>query len=215
MSSTRQNKIITITNDEAYDLATHLARMADSTNVIINVSSQAEADALPSKYAGLAVRRLDIGVTAVDVWTGSAWFGARVPFAHMGRADGFQTITTFAKVQMSAAQKLQGGFTFDNANDLLVVPVTGQYRISMALYTSGSGTGIQMGYVYNGGAQVVGVRYWKGDAGDYCHGITMTKTLTASDGISLQAQLTGTAMTTWGTDGYNGSFVELEYMGPA
>jgi hypothetical protein len=58
MSQTRPNKIVTITNDEVYDLATHQARMADSATVVIRVSSAAERDAL-ALPAGWWVSRTD------------------------------------------------------------------------------------------------------------------------------------------------------------
>lgn len=58
MPSTRQNKIVTITNDENYDLAGHMARLADSANVIIPVVNQAARDALVS-IVGMVVYRID------------------------------------------------------------------------------------------------------------------------------------------------------------
>jgi hypothetical protein len=214
MSSVRQNKITTITNDEAYDLATHMARMADSANVIINVSSLAEADAIPTKYAGLAVRRLDIGPMAVDVWTGSAWFGARVPFGHMGKVDGFQTLGALAKVTFTAAQKLQGGVTFNNANDELVVPVAGQYRLTAQFYTTGNGSGAQIGALYVNTGQIgITTRHTKvafEDAQSTCGGVY---TLAANDAVSISAQ--GTAeVSTWGTGSHNGTWLEVEYLWP-
>lgn len=79
MSQTRQNKIVTITNDEVYDLALHQARLADSANVVIRVSSAAERDAL-TKAAGLTVARLDIPGQPIEIWDGTAWVrqGAKV-----------------------------------------------------------------------------------------------------------------------------------------
>lgn len=72
MSQTRPNKIVTITNDEIYDLATHQARLADSANVVIKVSSAAERDALP-KTPGMSVTRLDVLGQPVEIWDGSVW----------------------------------------------------------------------------------------------------------------------------------------------
>lgn len=66
--------MVTITNDEVYDLATHLARMADSSNVAIPVASQAERDTLTLKE-GLTVIRLDLG-GLIEVYASAAWKGA-------------------------------------------------------------------------------------------------------------------------------------------
>lgn len=72
MGQTRQNKVVTITNDEIYDLANHLARLSDSIRVIIPVSTTAERDALV-KYTGMMVQRLDIGGMPVEQWNGTVW----------------------------------------------------------------------------------------------------------------------------------------------
>lgn len=92
MSQTRPNKIVTITNDEIYDLATHDARQADSTNVIVNVTGTTERDAIP-KYTGLTVRRLDVVGHPLEEWNGTAW--DRSPVWSTGNlvTDGFWSIT--------------------------------------------------------------------------------------------------------------------------
>lgn len=74
MASVRQNKIITITNDETYDLQTHLNRLADSANVVIPVATQAERDALTAS-AGMVVSRADRN-NDLEIYTGSAWRSA-------------------------------------------------------------------------------------------------------------------------------------------
>ncbi|MDQ0756064.1 hypothetical protein [Arthrobacter sp. B3I4] len=75
MSQTRPNKIITITNDEVYDLATHQARMADSTNVTVKVGSTAERDALPPALLtpGTKVIVTDDTTMPEQKWNGSKW----------------------------------------------------------------------------------------------------------------------------------------------
>lgn len=72
MSSTRQNGIVTITNDEAYDLAGHMARLADSANVVIPVVNQAAMLAL-TPYAGMIVARLDLPGVPTMTYTGTVW----------------------------------------------------------------------------------------------------------------------------------------------
>jgi len=79
MSQTRPNKIVTITNDEVYDLATHQARMADSTNVIVPVNTLSERDGLAAQYPGgvlpnpYYVARKDLPGQPIETWDGDAW----------------------------------------------------------------------------------------------------------------------------------------------
>lgn len=92
MASVRQNKTTTITNDENYDLATHMARLADSIILAIPVASQAERDAL-TKYNGLTVRRLDLTQYPYEIWDGTVWFRETIVTAGAPVSDGFWTIT--------------------------------------------------------------------------------------------------------------------------
>jgi len=71
MSQTRQNKIVTITNDEVYDLATHQARLADSANVVIPVANQAERDVLTT-FNGMAAARADTNYN-LEIYTAGGW----------------------------------------------------------------------------------------------------------------------------------------------
>lgn len=81
MAQTRQNKVVTITNDEQFDLATHLARLADSIDVAIRVSSTAERDAL-TKYLGMSVKRMDLAGMPIETWDGTLWQGINfVPYS--------------------------------------------------------------------------------------------------------------------------------------
>lgn len=210
MAQTRPNKIVTITNDEAYDLATHLARMADSANVIVNVYSQAEADAITPKYAGLAVRRLDLGVDAIDVWTGTAWFGARTPFGHAGITGGFlggsQNPVNIASVV------IRGGVTFDSVNKALVAPVTGWYDVRVKAYFSGGQTGLAMvqALVNGGGGKGPAIQWTKTQVDEF-QGSSAIILLNANDKISLMS--TGPS-SIYGSDGYNGTWVQIEYKWP-
>lgn len=72
MSSTRQNKAVTITNDEVYDLATHQARLADSLNVVIPVANVTERDSL-AKFDGMVVCRRDLPGRPLEQWDGAGW----------------------------------------------------------------------------------------------------------------------------------------------
>jgi len=78
MSQTRYNRVVTITNDETYDLAGHMARMADSINPVIRVANQAERDGLAALAPGgvlpipTTVARADL-LGALEVWDGTRW----------------------------------------------------------------------------------------------------------------------------------------------
>lgn len=89
MSQTRPNKMVTITNDEIYDLATHQARLADSANVLVKVNSQAERDALPVT-PGWAVVRLDLPAAPVQTWNGTKWSAADEAWTYVPMAQGFE-----------------------------------------------------------------------------------------------------------------------------
>lgn len=64
------------------------------------------------------------------------------PFAHMGKTDGIQQVqppSSAGRVTMAAAQILQGGFTFSDFDDSLVVPKTGRYLLTIHFYVTGPG----------------------------------------------------------------------------
>lgn len=137
------------------------------------------------------------------------------PFGHMGKTDGFQTVTTAGTLTMSAAQELKGGVTFDNAADALVVPVAGLYRITAKLYSSGGVTGRQTSGIMKlpaaGGAAVstgVAITMFKGTTDDYNLTATGTVRLAAGDKVYMTAQGNASA---YGGDGYGGCFLEVEF----
>lgn len=92
MAQTRPNKMVTITNDEVYDLSTHLARMADSATVVIPVNTATERDAIP-KYAGLTVRRLDVSGHPLEEWDGATWNRSDIVTSSAGVTDAFFDMT--------------------------------------------------------------------------------------------------------------------------
>lgn len=140
------------------------------------------------------------------------------PFGHMGRTGGFQAITTAStatKVLMDAAQILQGGMTFDNANDALVVPKDGVYRINVRAHaTGGSGYWADAAAYINGvRASATEIRFTKPDSQDYRTLGGGLVRLAAGDSVSMYAMHQTAVGSTYGTDGYNGAFVEVEYVG--
>lgn len=138
------------------------------------------------------------------------------PLGHMGRTGGFQTIGTDpTKVTMDAAQVLAGGVTFDNANDELVIPKEGLYRVTVRGYATGSSNYWHDVAAYLNGSRLfqAACRFTKPDSQDYLAGASGYARLAAGDRVSLYCTRSGTSGSTYGTDGYNGAFVEVEYLG--
>lgn len=186
---------------------------------ILPVSSVGERDALV-KHDGMTVRRMDVASFPTETWDGTAWrpaMGNR-PFGHMGRTGGSQSIgTTPATVVMDAAQALRGGMTFDNATDSLVVPLTGLYQIVVKMYTTGAATGkhsLSVSKVGSGGATIPGcaVQVNKTDNSDWFSTTVVSASLTAGDKLYLAAAAS-TASATYGSNGYDGTFLEVLYIG--
>jgi hypothetical protein len=144
------------------------------------------------------------------------------PFAHMGATDLGQTINSLSpkKVTYGAAQILKGGFTFDNANDALVVPVTGWYEVVIKGYmysvssTAGDGTlwaeayvnsvltGIKIGLFFEGG----------GDCYDLSAVATGLVKINAGEKVQMYMWSDPSAnLVTFGSNGWDGTYVEVRW----
>lgn len=113
MSSIRQNHMVTITNDENYDLAGHMARLADSANVVIPVANQTERDTLTA-VNGMVVLRLDTG--AFEARLSGVW----VPVTQATGASPYRMHADLATLAIGAAsagttQTIVFGSAFDVA----------------------------------------------------------------------------------------------------
>lgn len=219
MPSTRDNGIQVPINADAYNLTGDLATMADTANVATVCVNQAAMDALTDRNGRLAVR-VDLGY-ALYANDGTNWNAVPLatPFGHMGRIAGnFGLTTTGQTVPMEAAQELRGGMTFENATDSLVVPRSGIYRITMKLYATGAGSSLKHTMsahkVSSGAISGAGLQCQKVDSGDWFTYGTVSMPLVANDKIFLSAAVSTGTGNTWGTDGYNGTFLELEYLRP-
>jgi hypothetical protein len=146
------------------------------------------------------------------------------PFGHVGRTAGFQTIaqaTNGAYVQFDTAQELIGGMTLDNATDALVVPIAGQYRITVHGYFTGStgymaqaeatinSTATPPAFTTGGPTAGARAQAWKETTADLVASGTVTRRLAANDKIRLWH---ATPESTYGGDGYNGAWLEVEYV---
>jgi hypothetical protein len=117
---------------------------------------------------------------------------------------------------MDAAQELRGGVTFDNANDALVAPITGRYRIHVKAYwTGGQTSNNQAGIYINGAITTTGTSLTQGipkpDVWDSTSHATGIVALNAGDKVATWCS---TPSYTWGTTGYDGAYLEIEYVSP-
>lgn len=142
------------------------------------------------------------------------------PFGHMGITAGFSAPGNGGRAPMDAAQILRGGMTFDNAQDALGVPVNGLYTIRGQAYASGAGWGTQITTVYvkpaSGAAEYqtgINVRAYRESTNgppDTCYPFAGTLDLKAGDKVYLVNFYTGQT-NTWGTSGFNGTYLEVEF----
>lgn len=158
-------------------------------------------------------------VTDVAKWNG---IGTDVPYGYMGRTAGFQSIGGGnATIQMDIAQELRGGVTFDNANDSLIVPLTGRYRVKLKGYFSGGTSATNTIRIYVNGLVADGnlrsgiyeklaACTEKNTNGDIYIQSSGVVPLNANDKVAL-CHYSG--VSAWGTNGYNGSGLEIEYVG--
>lgn len=140
-----------------------------------------------------------------------------VPYGHAGRTAGFQTIgAADVAVGLDVAQRLAGGMTFETAaSGRFVIPKSGQYWIITRIYATG-GTGYaSRGGAYVNSVKIAGsdVKFWKGDASDFYNFGISRFYFNAGDKVGLGMDSPAGA-STWGTDGYNGSWLELWYASP-
>lgn len=148
---------------------------------------------------------------------GTTWqpVNVGVPRGHAGRTAGFQTLGgTDVAITLDAAQITRGGMTFETSSGgRFVIPVAGLYRINAQVYfTGGSAYQAQAAVFKNSSKVGMGAKIytWKADASDYISSASTLASLAAGDRVGLGAT---SASSTWGTDGYNGSYLEVELVG--
>ncbi|ALY09277.1 hypothetical protein FDG92_gp05 [Arthrobacter phage Jasmine] len=135
------------------------------------------------------------------------------PFGHIGRTAGFQTINGVdVGVIITAAQELRGMVFETSSAGRLVIPKTGKYEIRTKIYATGGAAAKFGGGAFVNSVPIVGTTSvsWKGDTNDYITHTTVTYDLNENDRIGLGMTFTSS---TWGTDGYNGSWLEVKYVG--
>lgn len=141
------------------------------------------------------------------------------PIGHMGRTAGFQAIGTASttepvRVQMAAAQILRGGVTFSDADDALVIPKAGIYRVSSRGYATG---GSPYWFDFRAHRNNIPIdqtiqRTWKPNPFDYINETSALVALAAGDLISQYAFVSLSTASTYGTTGFDGAFVSVEWI---
>ncbi len=147
-------------------------------------------------------------------------------FAHKGRTGGAQTnaaANTEYEVALDNSQILRGGIT-DKSPSRLAVPVGGYYRATVRGYWTGLGVVVNAQFVYpriNGlapnpnPAETAYAAVYGRPAGVDARGTGMGLfLLAANDDVSLWWGATSAGVAIWGNNGYNGTFLELEYFAP-
>src|SRR4030095_352824 len=140
--------------------------------------------------------------------------GTAAPFGHAGKVDGFQTINGSDIAVTIDDQKLKGGMTFESSSGgRLVIPIAGQYEIRVKGYVSESSGYDWMAAAYKNSVKMpeTEIFEFKETTSDYKDYSFATVDLAAGDRIGLGMTLPNRK--TWGTNGYNGTFLEVKYVG--
>lgn len=146
------------------------------------------------------------------------WPGATGAFGHIGRTSGFQGISGSGAFVGMAAQDLTGGFTIGGGSPSgLVVPKTGRYRIfarpyftdSDAYYGTWAVVRNSTAVPHNYSNELLWGRMWKQGGFDHTHFGSVKRYLNAGDVVRLWMS----GAQTWGTDGFNGSWLEMDFDG--
>lgn len=130
MSQIRGNKIQVPTNSDAWNPTGDMATMADTSNVIIPVSSQAERDAL-TKKAGLCVVRLDLPSLPVQRCDGTNWIGTQHAEFTSSNTAAPNTAWGMGTFTLDAATTTDNAFVTINATDKLQVTAAGIYAVTV------------------------------------------------------------------------------------
>ena len=212
MSTQSKNGATVPVGSDPYALTADLLKMMESAGLVYPVPDAATMLAIPSPTTGMVVERLD-RYGELWKWDGDSWDAiySLPPFGHMGVTSGFNPGNQ-GPVPMSAAQVLLGGMTFDDAADALVVPRDGLYEINGKIYSSGGQQGlVMMQILLNGGGCGCGVQWHKVEVDEYMPTPVMRRPLLAGDKLSIQ---TVSPASVYGSDGYNGTWNEVKYVGP-
>ena len=213
MPQQRSNKSQTPINSDPFNLIPDLATLSDTLGTIVVVADRTEGDSVATARAAAGWPVSDsrplyvwnLSSNALEVKNTAGWKGGVKPFGHAGKINGFTGSATPVPI---SSQVLRGGMTFSSADNALVIPVAGYYKLAGRVYSSGGGTGLAFANVLVNGSSVgAGVQWTKTQVDEYMH-MNVTRLLAAGDKVSLGS---ATPASLYGSDGYNGCWIEAEF----
>lgn len=157
------------------------------------------------------------GLTAIGVLTGhpAGWYplGGALIMGHRGRTALAQATTGTPVELVSPTAQIRRGGVLDVGDSGLSVPVGGYYRLTGHLYTTGPPSAYVAMGIRVSGTSLFDISTPKPEGFDQ-----------RASGSSITAAMAGEVVTAWpysaaatnvwGSTGFNGTFIEVEYLGP-
>lgn len=209
------NKPVSRSTQAALDLKADAATVALKTEIPTRTSLGVdEVDNTADADKPLSTAQRQYVDTAVNKLT------KNIPFGHIGRALGFQTGTseTVDNIAIVAAQKLRGGMTFDIATNALVIPKDGLYMIRIRPYFTGATSNICIvrPLITGGPGEPIEASglWWSSPKTTGYSDLhdTVEREVPLKAGQKVQLGFL-TTLSIWGTNGYNGAWLEAKYIG--
>lgn len=199
MPQTRPNKMTAPVNADAYNLTADLATMADSSNVVIPVASQAERDAL-TKKAGMVVIRTDLPGAPLERCDGTTWWNTQHSewtFSATGIPTG--SVWGTNTLTLDTANSTDTGFISCPGADQLTIRDAGIYAIHLVGQWGTGTTGRGFSQITNSGATTVFTRSSAAVGEDQLSVNVPDLRVAANTTIKLTTYLTfaGGGTTTW------------------
>lgn len=224
--NTPEKKKLPATGDN-YNYVDEMRALAVSIRDIVSVANRAEADNIVTamQVDGRPVSDanplyvFNNQTKNIEIRDSSGWrpMVSTPPVGHAGCTNGFQFVANGAVVNLNSAQVLRGGVTFDASTNSLVAPVTGLYRFNLRVLASGGANGYTLNARIRKNTVNTGIYTYvsKPNIYDYTAQTTGILPLAAGDAISLWLDTSdnNAQANTWGTDGYNGTYLEMEMIG--
>ena len=138
--------------------------------------------------------------------------GANLPFGHAGCIAGFQTIAGSNVAVTIAQQVLRGGMEFETTSGgRFIIPRDGLYAVRIKAYATESSGYDFMFDAYKNSVPLRGneIFDYKNTTSDYKQHSICTYPFVTGDKIGLGAT---TPNKTWGTTGYDGAFLEIQFV---
>lgn len=220
-----EKKVLPAAGDN-YNYVDEQRAFANSVRDIVSVVNRAEAESISAAMATDGRTITDANPLIVfnnetkniEIKDSGGWrpMVSTPPMAHVGCTDAFQYINAGVTVNFTSAQILRGGITFNPTTDAIIIPFTGLYRFAFRILASGGSGYTQYAYLRRNTVNTGIYTYMeKPSVADYTNHVTGIMPLTAGDAMTIYiATNNGNAQAnTWGTDGYNGTYFEMEMIG--